>query len=114
MAIIGGTAAQTQAVDLRDSMSAMAGLTWTWTENATFRFGYAFDGAASKGASFNPSMADQDGQRLSLGGGFDAFGFHTDVSYTYSFYPNKAVSGLVTGTYRDRRQALLVSFSKVF
>jgi len=112
--VVGGAAAQTQALNLRDSVSGMAGLTWTWVENGTFRFGYAFDGAASKGASFNPAMADQDGQRLSLGGGFDAFGFHTDVSYTYAFYPNKAVTGLVAGTYRDRRQALLVSFSKVF
>jgi len=112
--VIGGAAAQSQALNLRDSLSVMAGLTWTWRENATFRFGYAFDGGASKTTGFNPAMADQDGHRISIGSGFDAFGFHTDVSYSYTFYPNKTVAGLISGTLRDRRQALLVSVSKVF
>ncbi|HXH64283.1 MAG TPA: outer membrane protein transport protein [Mariprofundaceae bacterium] len=112
--VIGGTAAQTNALNLRDSVSAMAGLTWAWRENATVRFGYTFDGAASKSSGFNPALADEDGHRISLGGGFDAFGFHTDASYSYTFYPNKTFAGLASGTLRDRRQALLVSVSKVF
>lgn len=114
--VVGGTAAQSQALNLHDSVSAMAGLTWTWRENSTFRFGYTFDGAASKDIStrFNPALSDQDGHRLSVGVGFDAFGFHTDVSYSYTFYPKKTVAGLASGTLRDRRQALLVSVSKVF
>jgi long-subunit fatty acid transport protein len=112
--VVGGTAAQTNALNLRDSVSAMAGLTWTWRENATVRVGYTFEGAASKSTGFNPALADQDGHRISLGGGFDAFGFHTDASYSYTFYPKKTMAGLVSGTLRDRRQALLVSVSKVF
>jgi long-chain fatty acid transport protein len=112
--VIGGTGAQTQPLNLRDSVSAMAGFTWTWRENATVRVGYTFDGAASKSTGFNPALADQDGHRISLGGGFDAFGFHTDVSYSYTFYPNKTMAGLASGTLRDRRQDLLVSVSKVF
>jgi long-chain fatty acid transport protein len=112
--VIGGTAAQTNALNLRDTVSAMAGLTWAWRENAVVRIGYTFDGGASKSTGFNPALADQDGDRLSIGGGFDAFGFHTDVSYSYTFYPNMNVTGLASGTLRDRRQSLLVSVSKVF
>lgn len=95
-------------------VSEMAGLTWTWRPNATFRLGYAFDAGTGTASNFNPALDSVNGHRISFGSGFDAFGFHTDVSYSYTFYPNKTVAGLVPGTFRDRRQALLVSISKVF
>jgi len=110
----GGTVVMANPLNLRDTISAMAGLTWTLRENTQVRLGYAYEQGAQKRQGFNPLISDQDGHRVSLGGGGEAFGLHLDAVYSYTFYPKKTVSGPYAGTYRDRRQMLALSMSKHF
>ena len=110
----GATVVQSNVLDMKDSLSLMAGLTWTWRENSQFRFGYAYEQGANSDTAFHPAIADQTGHKLSLGAGGDLFGVHIDLAYAYTFYPASTVTGTYAGTYRDRRQALAFSVSKVF
>jgi len=110
----GGAVVASNPLSLRDTLSVMAGLTWTWRENSQFRFGYAYEQGANKTSGFNPLVADQDGHRVSLGAGGDAFGMHLDMAYNYTFYTKKTVTGAFAGTYRDRRQSVDISASKRF
>lgn len=110
----GGTTVLANPLSLRDTLTAMVGLTWTWRENSQFRIGYAYDQAASRSSGFNPLVADQDGHRLSFGAGGDAFGLHLDLAYNYTFHANKTVTGSFPGTYRDRKQSIDISASKRF
>lgn len=110
----GAAIVQLNQLDLRDTLNVMAGLTWTWRENSQFRIGYAYEQAASRNTTFNPALADQDGHRISLGFGADLFDAHMDLAYQYVFYKNRTVTGPYAGTYRDRRQTLMLSGSKTF
>jgi len=110
----GGAVVVTNPLNLRDTVSVMAGVTWTWRENSQVRFGYAYEQGASKTSGFNPLVADQDGHRISLGAGGDAFGLHLDAAYNYTFYTKKTVTGTFAGSYRDRRQSIDISASKRF
>lgn len=111
-----GTTTETNALNLRDSFSAMAGLTWTWRENTQFRFGYAFDEGASRNTGMNARVADNNGHRITLGAGGDVFGLHMDLAYAYTFYTKHTAtaSSPYNGTYRDRRQSLALALSKQF
>jgi len=109
-----GVISQLNALDLRDTITLMAGLTWSWGENSQIRAGYAYDQAANRSASFNPAIADQDGHRISLGLGGDAFNVHLDMAYQYVFFTKKAVQGAYAGTYRDRKQTVMFSVLKSF
>jgi len=109
-----GTSAQLNPLDLRDTVTVMTGLTWTWRQNSQLRAGYAYDQGANRSASFNPVIADQDGHRISLGAGGDAYGVHMDLAYTYTYFTDQAVTGTYAGTYRDRKQAVNFSVSKTF
>jgi len=111
----GATIVQNHTLNMRDSLTVMAGATWFWRENSQFRFGYAYDQEANKDTGFNPVIADQTGHKVSLGAGGDAFGFHADLAYAYTFYPKRTVTGgIYAGTYRDRRHSLALSVSKRF
>jgi len=109
-----GAVIQPNALALRDTITAMAGVTWTWYPDSQLRFGYAYDQGANKSAGYNPIMADQDGHRLSLGVGGEVANMHMDLAYSYTYYAKKTVTGAFAGTYRDRKQALLFSISKTF
>ncbi len=109
-----GIVTQPNVLNLRDTFTVMAGLTWTWRENTQFRFGYAYDQAANQSAGFNPLIADQDGHKLSAGVGADVYNMHVNLAYQYGYYSKKTVTGKFAGTYRDRRQSMLLSVSKKF
>jgi long-chain fatty acid transport protein len=109
-----GLISQSNPLDLRDTLTAMTGLTWTWRQNSQIRAGYAYDQGANRSLGFNPMIADQDGHRLSLGAGGDAFGVHMDLAYSYTYFTNKTATGTYAGTYRDRKQAVNFSVSKTF
>jgi long-subunit fatty acid transport protein len=109
-----GTVSQANTLNLRDTLKAALGLTWTWRENTQFRFGYAYDQGANKSAGFNPVLSDQDGHQLSIGAGGALSGMHVDLAYSYTFFANKAATGAYAGTYRDRRQAIMLSVSNRF
>ncbi len=109
-----GAIVQPNALNLRDTITVMAGLTWSWRENTQFRIGYAYDQGANRTQGFNPIMADQDGHRISLGAGGDLFGMHMDLAYQYGFYSKQSATGPFAGVYRDRRQSLLFSVSNTF
>jgi len=110
----GATVVQSNVLDMKDSLSLMTGLTWFWRENSQFRLGYAYEQGANSDTAFHPAIADQTGHKLSLGAGGDLFGIHIDLAYAYTFYPASTVKGTYGGTYRDRRQSLALSVSKVF
>jgi long-subunit fatty acid transport protein len=76
--------------------------------------GYAYDQGANRSAGFNPVIADQDGHRISLGAGGEAYGIHLDIAYIYTYYTKKTVTGAFAGTYRDRKQAVSFSVSRIF
>jgi len=107
-----GVVTQSNPLNLKDTITAMAGLTWTWRESAQFRFGYAYDQGANKNAGYNPALADQDGHSLSLGAGAEAFGVHTDLAYTYTYFTKKTATGTYAGTYRNRKQSVSLTVSK--
>jgi len=109
-----GVNAQTNALSLRDTLTAMVGLTWTWRENIQIRGGYAYDQGANRSLNFNPLVADQDGHRVSLGGGGELFGLHADLAYQYTFYSSKTTTGAFAGNYRDRRQSVVFTVSNQF
>jgi len=110
----GGVITQANTLDLKDTLSIMAGATWYWRENTQFRFGYAYEQGANSSSGFNPIVADQSGHKIALGAGGDMFGVHGDVAYSYTFYPNKRAAGAFAGVYRDRRHAFSISLSKAF
>jgi len=105
---------QANPLSLRDTLAVMTGLTWTWRQNTQFRMGYAYEQGANRSLNFSPAIADQNGHRISLGAGADMFGAHMDVVYQYVFYSNKTATGRYAGTYRDRRQILMMSVSGTF
>jgi len=109
-----GLIVQPNPMNLRDTVTAMAGLSWSWRENTQFRVGYAYDQAANRSQSFSPIIADQDGHRISLGAGAVMFGMHVDVAYQYVFYANQTATGPFAGSYKDRRQTLMMSVSNTF
>jgi long-subunit fatty acid transport protein len=109
-----GAVTQSYPLNLRDTFNAMAGLTWTWRENAQLRLGYAFDQGANKVAGFNPVIADQDGHIFSLGAGGDAYDMHFDLAYSYTYFTDRIATGAFAGTYRDRKQSINLSVSKLF
>jgi len=109
-----GVISQSNTLNLRDTVTVMAGVTWTWRENVQFRGGYAYDQGANKSSGFNPLIADQDGHRLSIGAGGDLFGMHTDLAYQYTFYAKKKATGTYAGTYRDRSQSLMFTVTNRF
>jgi long-subunit fatty acid transport protein len=109
-----GVVSQSNPLNLRDSLTVMTGLIWTWRQNSQFRMGYAYDQGANRSTSFNPVIADQDGHRISLGAGGEAYGIHLDLAYTYTYYTKKAVAGAFAGTYRDRKQSVSFSVSRTF
>jgi long-chain fatty acid transport protein len=114
--LIGASAAESNPFELDDSFGAGLGVTWTWREEAQFRFGYAFEQGSSNQDAFSPFVADADSHRASFGVGATLFGAHVDLAYAFSFYPNFTVDagGSFDGKYRDRRHALMVSVSKRF
>ncbi|MDQ6998360.1 MAG: outer membrane protein transport protein [Mariprofundus sp.] len=107
-----GVITQSNALNLRDTFTAMAGLTWTWRPGAQARLGYAYDPGANKSAGFSPVIADQDGHKVSIGAGADIYNMHVDLAYQYTFLKNITATGSYAGVYRDRRQSLLLSISK--
>ncbi len=109
-----GVVTQSNAMNLRDTFTIMAGLTWTWRPNIQLRAGYAYDQGANKAAGFSPVIADQDGHKVSVGAGGDVYNMHVDLAYQYSFFSKKTATGAYAGTYRDRRQSVLLSVSKRF
>jgi|UPI000379C646 long-subunit fatty acid transport protein len=109
-----GLISQPNTLNLRDTLTVMAGLSWTWRENTEFRVGYAYEQAANRSQNFSPLIADQDGHRISIGAGGDLFGFHMDVAYQYVYYSKKTATGAFAGVYRDRRQSLMMSVSNTF
>ncbi|ATX79449.1 Long-chain fatty acid transport protein [Mariprofundus aestuarium] len=109
-----GATPQSNPLNLRDTITAMAGLTWTWRPDSQFRFGYAYDQGANKSAGYNPIIADQDGHRITLGMGGEMADMHMDLAYNYTYYTKKTATGLNAGTYRDRKQAFVFSVSKTF
>ncbi len=113
--VSGGVVRMAHPLNLRDTFGAMLGLTWTLRENTQIRIGYAFDPGASRSLGFDPIVADQDGHRLAIGVGGDAFGMHLDLAYDYTFYADRNVAaGVYAGTYRDRRQTIALTASRAF
>jgi len=110
----GGTAVQTNTLDLKDALSVMAGITWFWRERSQIRFGYAYEQGANSKTGYNPAIADQTGHKIALGAGGEVFGMHADLSYSYTVYPKYKVTGAFAGEYRDRRHSISLSFAKVF
>jgi len=112
-----GTAgAELNPLNLQDSFSAMVGLTWFWQEHTQFRFGYAFDQAATKDTGFNARITDANSHRLSLGAGAEVFGLHLDAAYSFIYSPTRTITGSAPfdGRYKQRLQTLAVSISKYF
>jgi len=112
--VIGAAGVERNPLNLRDAVSLMAGLTWYWRETTQFRFGYAFEGGATRKSGFNARVVDGDGHRLSLGAGSDMMGLHFDVAYSYVYYPARTVGGAFAGRYKQRRQTLAISVGKQF
>jgi len=112
--VTGGVITQPNSMNLRDTVSVMTGLTWTWRENSQFRIGYAYDQGANRSLNFNPVIADQDSHRVSIGAGGDVANMHMDLAYQYILYSDKTATGAHAGLYRDRRQSVMFSVSKVF
>jgi len=112
----GAGGSERNALNLRDSISAMVGLTWFWQEHTQFRFGYAFDEGATKDTGFNARIADANSHRLSLGMGTDLAGMHLDAAYSYVYSPSRTISGsgVFNGKYRQRLQTLSLSMTKHF
>jgi len=112
----GGTGAVLNPLDLRDSLSAILGVTWFWREDAQLRFGYAFDAAATRKAGFNARIVDADVHRFSLGAGAALMNMHIDAAYTYVYAPARVVSGSTgfDGRYKLRRQVLSMALTKAF
>jgi len=110
----GGVVTQSNPLDLKDTLTVMAGLTWTWSSNAQARLGYVYDQGANRLAGFSPVMADQDGHKVSVGVGGVYNHMHIDLAYQYGFYSKKTATGAFAGTYRDRRQSLMLSVSQSF
>jgi len=109
-----GVISQPNILNLRDTLTVMTGLSWTWRENTQFRVGYAYEQGANRSQNFSPLIADQDGHRISLGAGGDLFGLHMDVAYQYVYFRKNTATGAFAGVYRDRRQSLMLSVSSVF
>ncbi len=109
-----GVVTQSNPLNLRDTLKFALGLTWTWREATQFRLGYAYEQGANRAEGFNPIIADQDGHQISIGAGGALSGMHLDLSYSYTFHPKKTATGTYAGTYRDRRQAIVISVSKRF
>jgi len=112
----GGSGAVLNPLNLRDSFSAMLGLTWFWREDAEVRFGYAFDEAATHKAGFNARIVDANTHRFSLGAGADLMNMHVDAAYTYVYTPARSISGSAgfDGRYKLRRQVLSLALTKAF
>ncbi len=110
----GNIITQPNPMNLRDTLSVMTGLSWTWRENSQFRLGYAYEQGANRSLNFSPTIADQDAHRISLGAGADLFGVHMDAAYQYVYYSKKTATGAFAGIYRDRRQSLMMSVSGTF
>ena len=110
----GGTVVQPTTLDMKDSLTLMAGVTWFWRENTQIRMGYAYDQGANSSTGFHPAIADQTGHKVGIGAGGDMFGMHADLAYSYTFYPESSVTGPFAGAYRDRRHSAAVSISKSF
>jgi len=112
----GSSGASLNPLNLRDSLSAMVGLTWYWQEHTQFRFGYAFDEAATKNTGFNARITDANSHRVSLGAGTDVFGVHIDAAYSYVYSPARTISGsgVFNGRYRERLQSLSLGITKHF
>jgi len=109
-----GVTPQTNIMNLRDTVTLMTGLTWTWRENSQLRIGYAYDQGANRSLNFNPVIADQDSHRISIGGGGDVANMHMDLAYQYILYSDKTATGSHAGLYRDRRQSVMFSVSSTF
>jgi len=111
-----GATTELNALSMSDSLGVMTGLSWFWRENSTFRFGYAFDQAATNDGGFNARIVDANTHRLSLGAGADLFAVHLDLAYVYSYSPKRTINNasVFDGTYRNRRQTLALSVIKSF
>ena len=109
-----GVVTQPNNMNLRDTLTAMLGLTWTWRMGTQVRIGYAYEQGANRSRNFNPMIAGQDAQRVSLGGGGNLFGIHADLAYQYVFYSNKTATGPYAGNYRDRQQSVMFTVSNQF
>jgi len=107
---------QLNPLNMEDSFGFMAGLRWTWRENNQFRFGYAFDQAASLDSGFSARLTDANQHRVSLGFGADGFGAHLDTAFIYTFLPDRTIASGTgfDGAYRDRRFTLAISVSALF
>ena len=112
----GASGALLNPLNLRNSLSAMMGVTWFWQEHTQFRFGYAFDEAATQNTGFNARVVDANSHRLSLGAGTSVFGMHVDAAYSYVYSPTRTItgSGAFNGRYRQRLQLLSLSVTKHF
>lgn len=113
--VFSGTAVvQANTLDMKDALSAMAGITWFWRERSQIRFGYAYEQGANSKSAFNPVVADQTGHKIALGAGGDMFGVHGDFAYAYTLYPTQRAKGTFAGKYRDRRHSYSISITKEF
>jgi len=112
----GATGAELNSLNLRDSFSAMVGLTWFWQEHTQFRVGYAFDEAATKNTGFNARVVDANSHRLSLGMGADALGVHFDTAASYVYSPTRTISGsgIFNGRYKQRQISFSLGVTKHF
>jgi len=109
-----GLISQPNPMNLRDTLTVMTGLSWSWRESAQFRIGYAYDQAANRSQNFSPVIADQSSHRISMGVGADLFGMHMDAAYQYVYYSKNTATGAYAGVYRDRRQTFIMSVSGLF
>ena len=112
----GASGAELNPLNLRDSLAAMVGLTWFWQEHVQFRFGYAFDEAATQNTGFNARIVDANSHRLSLGAGADALGLHFDTAASYVYSPTRTISGsgVFNGRYKQRQFALSLGVTRHF
>jgi len=112
----GAPGAELNPLNLQDSFSAMVGLTWFWQEHTQFRFGYAFDQAATKDTGFNARITDANSHRLSLGAGAEVFGLNLDAAYSFIYSPTRTITGSAPfdGRYKHRLQTLAVSITRHF
>lgn len=114
--VVGSTTTELNTLSMRDSLGLMTGLTWFWRENTELRFGYEFDQAATKDGGFNARIVDANTHRLSIGAGTELSGMHVDAAYVYAYSPNRTINNASAfdGTYRTRRQSMVLSVSKRF
>jgi len=112
----GAAGAELNPLSFQDSFSAMVGLTWFWQEHTQFRFGYAFDEAATKNTGFNARVVDANSHRLSLGMGADALGVHFDTAASYVYSPTRTISGsgVFNGRYKQRQISFSLGVTKYF